>query len=294
MGSSEQAHVLRTLHRLLVMRGAGGVPLHAASQPLQLLQTSAFANEAAKQWIRGCVEDVGSLRRYAALPRKQGPRVVPGAGEADPDGDGPSVAPRGKDCGHLPGARRSRPAVGLGARTARREWRDRRFIFAAKQCAGGVDPRRLAGRCRLPAHGRHRARGKEEARSGGQPREGVDLRRQLPGVQATCRRSGAPLGGDLLLRKLHRHRSPATSCAERRWQRRHGRRGHADLHVRIHRRAQGHRLRPPASLARRMVLGRGARDVGELCPALQVSVLLGSHGVGGLPSLDQGWQARGR
>mmetsp|Transcript_50603 Transcript_50603/g.105332 ORF Transcript_50603/g.105332 Transcript_50603/m.105332 type:complete len:98 (+) Transcript_50603:127-420(+) len=31
MGSSEQAHVLRTLHRLLVMRGAGGVPLHVAS-----------------------------------------------------------------------------------------------------------------------------------------------------------------------------------------------------------------------------------------------------------------------
>eukprot|EP00439_Symbiodinium_sp_Y106_P033938 s7333_g4.t1 len=29
-----------------------------------------------------------------------------------------------------------------------REWRDRRFIFAAKQCAGGVDPRRLAGRDR--------------------------------------------------------------------------------------------------------------------------------------------------
>ena len=34
-----------------------------------------------------------------------GPRVVPGAGEADADGDRPGVAPRGKDCGHLPGVR---------------------------------------------------------------------------------------------------------------------------------------------------------------------------------------------
>ena len=87
------------------------------------------------------------------------------------------------------GAGRSRPAVGRGARTARpapppppvtvarrgegpvcsmrvsparREWRDRGFIFAAKQRAGGVDPRRFAVGCRLPAHGRHWARGSSE------------------------------------------------------------------------------------------------------------------------------------
>mmetsp|Transcript_21358 Transcript_21358/g.50814 ORF Transcript_21358/g.50814 Transcript_21358/m.50814 type:complete len:236 (+) Transcript_21358:122-829(+) len=235
MGSSGQAHVLRTLHGLLGMRGAGGVPLHAASQSLQLPQTSTFASEAAKQRLRRCVEDVGSLRRDAGLPRKQGPRAVPGAGEADADGDRPGVAPRGKDCGHVPGAGRSRAAVGRSARTARREWRDRGFIFAAKQRTGGVDPRRFVGGCRLPAHGRHGARGKEEARFGGQPRESIDLRRQLPGVQAARRRSRAPLGGDLLLRKLHGDRSPATSSAARRWHVQHGGRGHADLHVRIHR-----------------------------------------------------------
>ena len=235
MGSSGQAHVLRTLHGLLGMRGAGGVPLHAASQSLQLAQTSTFASEAAKQRLRRCVEDVGSLRRDAGLPRKQGStearghaffgapaqvakmcnvqvhelfleqaKLTPTATALVLPHEAKTVVTyqewadvwvllriasrcfslaRASDRSSVPtrrGAGRSRAAVGRSARTARlapdsqgvvaqgrsmrvsparRERRDRGFIFAAKQRAGGVDPRRFAGGCRLPAHGRHGARG---------------------------------------------------------------------------------------------------------------------------------------
>ena len=104
-----------------------------------------------------------------------GPRVVPGAGEADPDGDGPGVAPRGKDCGHLPGVELSlvrcaqmpafllrlsvsllAPAVSLARASSENSVPARRGARRSRPAVG------LGARTARPASGSQAAWGKSE------------------------------------------------------------------------------------------------------------------------------------